>query len=197
MVKPTCIPTATSSVPFMIQRTATRTHTFTESVIRKMTRVARRHDAINLAQGFPDFAAPELLKDAACRAIQDDVNQYAITWGTTALRSALARKYREWYGMAVDPDREITVTCGATEAMAAVMLAAVDPGEEVIVLEPSTRTTDPTPSCAKPCPSFCRFDHPASGWIPTSCDEWLPTVRGPSSSTRPTTRRDASSIAKK
>ena len=101
-----------------------------------MTRVARRYDAINLAQGFPDFPAPELLKDAACRAIRDDINQYAVTWGTRGLRDALASKYREWYGLAVDPDREITVTCGATEAMAAVMLAAVDPGEEVIVLEP-------------------------------------------------------------
>ncbi|MDE2655157.1 MAG: aminotransferase class I/II-fold pyridoxal phosphate-dependent enzyme [Gemmatimonadota bacterium] len=120
----------------MSQRTATRTHTFTESVIRDMTRVARQYDAINLAQGFPDFPAPQLLKDAACRAIQEDVNQYAITWGTPSLRSALARKYREWYGLAVDPDSEITVTCGATEAMAVVMLAVVDPGEEVIVLEP-------------------------------------------------------------
>ncbi|MXX35233.1 MAG: aminotransferase class I/II-fold pyridoxal phosphate-dependent enzyme [Gemmatimonadetes bacterium] len=120
----------------MSQRTATRTHTFTESVIRDMTRVARQYDAINLAQGFPDFPAPQLLKDAACRAIQEDVNQYAITWGTPSLRSALARKYREWYGLAVHPDSEITVTCGATEAMAVVMLAVVDPGEEVIVLEP-------------------------------------------------------------
>ncbi len=120
----------------MSQRTATRTHTFTESVIRDMTRVARRHDAINLAQGFPDFPAPQLLKDAACRAIRQDANQYAITWGAPALRSALARRYHQWYGLAVDPDSDITVTCGATEAMAAVMLAVVDPGEEVIVLEP-------------------------------------------------------------
>ncbi len=120
----------------MTLRTATRTHTFTESVIREMTRVARRFDAINLAQGFPDFSAPQLLKDAACQAIQADVNQYAITWGTTALRDALVKKYSDWYGMAVDPDAEITVTCGATEAMAAVMLACVDPGEEVVVMEP-------------------------------------------------------------
>lgn len=120
----------------MTLRTATRTHTFTESVIRQMTRVARRFDAINLAQGFPDFSAPQLLKDAACRAIQADVNQYAITWGTTALRDALVKKYSGWYGMEVDPDREITVTCGATEAMAAVMLACVDPRDEVIVMEP-------------------------------------------------------------
>lgn len=79
----------------MSQRTAVRTHTFTESVIRDMTRVAQRHGAINLAQGFPDFPAPQLLKDAACRAIRDDVNQYAITWGTPGLRKALAAKYAE------------------------------------------------------------------------------------------------------
>lgn len=129
-------PNSIIAMNHMNHRTAARTHTFTESVIREMTRVARRHDAINLAQGFPDFPAPGLLKDAACRAIQGDVNQYAVTWGTSGLRRALTDKYREWYGLEVDPDREITVTCGATEAMAAVMLAAVDPGEEVIVLEP-------------------------------------------------------------
>ena len=117
-------------------RTAMRTHGFTESVIREMTRVARQHDAINLAQGFPDFPAPDLLKEAACAAITADINQYAITWGSPRLRHALAECYDAWYGMDLDPDREITVTCGATEAMAAVLLATVDPGDEVIVLEP-------------------------------------------------------------
>ncbi len=120
----------------MTRRTAVRTHSFTESVIREMTRVARAHGAINLAQGFPDFPAPQLLKDAACRAIQDDVNQYAVTWGTDSLRNAVAEQYARWYGMAVDPDREVTVTCGATEAMAAVMFATVNPGDEVVILEP-------------------------------------------------------------
>jgi len=117
-------------------RTAQRTHEFTESVIRRMTRVTQEYDAINLAQGFPDFPAPELLKDAACEAIRSDRNQYAITWGSTRLRTALAAKYRDWYGMEVDRDREITVTCGATEAMAAIMLAVIDPGDEVIILQP-------------------------------------------------------------
>jgi len=116
--------------------TARRTHGFTESVIRGMTRLANEHGAINLAQGFPNFPAPELLKEAAARAIRDDVNQYAITWGTKRLRDALARKYAEWYGMTVDPESEIVVTCGATEAMAAALLAVVDPGDEVIVFEP-------------------------------------------------------------
>jgi len=101
-----------------------------------MTRVAMECDAINLAQGFPDFPAPDLLKEAAQRAIADDINQYAVTWGAPRLRQALAAKYRSVYGMEVDPDREVTVTCGATEAMAAVLLALVDPGDEVIVLEP-------------------------------------------------------------
>ena len=144
----------------MTLRTATRTHTFTESVIREMTRVARRYNAVNLSQGFPDFSAPKLLKDAASRAIQDDVNQYAITWGTTGLRGALTRKYREWYGMEVDPDREITVTCGATEAMAAVMLAVVDPGEEVVVLEPFYENYGPDAVLCDAVPVFLSLKPP-------------------------------------
>ncbi|MYA64610.1 MAG: aminotransferase class I/II-fold pyridoxal phosphate-dependent enzyme [Gemmatimonadetes bacterium] len=144
----------------MIQRTAVRTHTFTESVIRHMTRVARRHGAINLAQGFPDFPAPRLLKDAACRAIQDDVNQYAITWGTPALRTALAAKYAEWYGLEVDAESEITVTCGATEAMAAVMLAAIDPGEEVVVFEPFYENYGPDAVLCDAAPVFVPLSPP-------------------------------------
>jgi len=117
-------------------RTARRTHTFTESVIRGMTRLADRHGAINLAQGFPNFPAPEVLKEAAQRAIAADINQYAITWGAKRLRNAIARKYADWYQMEIDPERELTITCGATEAMATTLLALVDPGEEVIVFEP-------------------------------------------------------------
>ena len=117
-------------------RTARRTHGFTESVIRGMTRLANEHGAINLAQGFPNFPAPAVLKEAAARAIRDDVNQYAITWGAARLRNALAAKYQDWYNLAVDPMTQVTVTCGATEAMAASLLAVVDPGDEVIVLEP-------------------------------------------------------------
>jgi aspartate/methionine/tyrosine aminotransferase len=116
--------------------TARRTHGFRESVIRGMTRLAREHRSINLAQGFPNFPAPELLKEAARQAIQDDINQYAITWGAQRLREALSRKYQLWYGLEADPDREITVTCGATEAMISVLLALVNPGDEVIVFEP-------------------------------------------------------------
>jgi len=113
-----------------------RTHGFRESVIRGMSRLAKEHRSINLAQGFPNFPAPEMLKEAAARAIRDDINQYAITWGAQALREAIARKYQRWYGLEADPEREITVTCGATEAMISTLLAVVDPGDEVIVFEP-------------------------------------------------------------
>ena len=116
--------------------TARRTHGFTESVIRGMTRLANEHGAINLAQGFPNFAAPELLKEAAARAVRDDVNQYAITWGAKRLRDAVAAKYHAFHGLEVDPEAEVTVTCGATEAMASALLAIVDPGDEVVVFEP-------------------------------------------------------------
>ncbi|MGZ8391648.1 MAG: pyridoxal phosphate-dependent aminotransferase [Gemmatimonadales bacterium] len=101
-----------------------------------MTRLAREYHSINLAQGFPNFPAPDMLKEAAARAIYDDINQYAITWGAQRLRDALARTYQAWYGLEVDPEREITVTCGATEAMIATLLAVVNAGDEVIVFEP-------------------------------------------------------------
>ena len=117
-------------------RTARRTHGFTESVIRGMTRLATEHRAINLAQGFPNFSCPEILKEAAARAIHDDVNQYAITWGAARLRNALAAKYEDWYRLPVDPMTQVTVTCGATEAMASSLLGIVDPGDEVVVFEP-------------------------------------------------------------
>ena len=115
---------------------AARTAGFTESVIREMTRRSAIHGGINLAQGFPNFAAPQAIKDAAKRAIDADINQYAITWGAKSLRDALSRTYSELYGMTVDPETMLTVTCGATEAMISTLLALVDPGDEVIVLEP-------------------------------------------------------------
>jgi len=127
---------------------------FTESVIREMTRLCRQHDAVNLAQGFPDFAAPQEIKDAACRAIRNDVNQYAITWGAPALRQAIAAKQRRCYGMEVDPEREIAVTCGATEAMIASILAIVDPGDEVVVFEPFYENYGPDAILAGAVPRF-------------------------------------------
>jgi aminotransferase len=109
---------------------------FTESVIREMTRLAARHGAINLSQGYPDFAAPEALKEAACRAIRSDINQYAITWGAKPLRDALCRKYATYNGIQADPEKNVTVTCGATEAMISTMSAIINPGDEAVIFEP-------------------------------------------------------------
>src|SRR5947209_10282083 len=109
---------------------------FTESVIREMTRQAMLHGAINLAQGFPDFPAPAEIKRAAQDAIAADVNQYAITWGAKSLRSAIARKMQEWQGIEVDPEKEVVVCCGSTEAMIATLLAVCNAGDEVVVFEP-------------------------------------------------------------
>ena len=115
---------------------ARRTEGFTESVIREMTRLCAAHGGINLAQGFPNFPAPSLVKEAAKRAIDADVNQYAITWGSQSLRDGLATTYSDLYGMRVDPETMLTVTCGSTEAMVSTLLAIIDPGDEVVVLEP-------------------------------------------------------------
>jgi aminotransferase len=109
---------------------------FTESVIREMTRLALHHGAINLAQGFPDFPAPAALKQAAADAIAADINQYAITWGAKPFRDAIVAKYRRTYGLEFDPEREITVCCGATEGMVASLMAVLDPGDEVVLFEP-------------------------------------------------------------
>jgi aspartate/methionine/tyrosine aminotransferase len=109
---------------------------FTESVIREMTRQAHLYGAINLSQGFPDFAAPEEIKLAACDAIMADINQYAITWGAKNFRNAIAEKAAWYLGLEIDPEREVCVTCGSTEAMMAAMMAIINPGDEVIVFEP-------------------------------------------------------------
>src|SRR5262245_18445555 len=98
-----------------------------------MTRIATMHQAVNLAHGFPDFAMPDAMKDAACTATRGDVNRYAVTWGTPVLRQAIAEKYRRWYNMEVDLDPNVTVTCGATEAMATVFMALMDSGVEVLI----------------------------------------------------------------
>ncbi len=109
---------------------------FTESVIREMTRQAMQYNAVNLAQGFPDFSAPAEIKRAAQEAIGADVNQYAITWGAKSLRGAIARQMREWQGIEVDPEKEVVVCCGSTEAMIATLLAVCNKGDEVVVFEP-------------------------------------------------------------
>jgi aminotransferase len=109
---------------------------FTESVIREMTRLAQMYGAVNLAQGMPDFPAPAEIKDAACNAIQENINQYAITWGSKRFREAIAEKTKRYLGLTIDPEKEVTVTCGSTEAMIASLLAVIDPGDEVIIFEP-------------------------------------------------------------
>jgi aminotransferase len=126
-----------------------------------MTRVATEHDAINLAQGFPNFAAPDAVKAAAIRGIEDDINQYAITWGAKRFRDALVAKYADWYGLEVDPETEVTVTCGATEAVVSALLAIVDPGEEVVVLEPFYENYGPDTIL---CAATPRFVPLGSGW---------------------------------
>jgi aspartate/methionine/tyrosine aminotransferase len=128
-----------SPVDIAIARSRFRSHRiseFTESVIREMTRLAIQHQAVNLAQGFPDFGAPEEIKRAAQNAIAADFNQYAITWGAKPFRDAIAAKVQKWYGLDYDPEREITVCCGATEGMIAALLAVTNPGDEIVVFEP-------------------------------------------------------------
>ena len=126
------MPIANRSERFQARRAAQ----FTESVIREMTRLALRHQAVNLAQGFPDFPAPEEFKRAAAEAIEGDFNQYAITWGAPALRHAIAAKYRRDYGLEFDPETEITVVCGSTEGMIATLLATTNPEDEVVIFAP-------------------------------------------------------------
>jgi len=139
---------------------ALRTQTFSESVIREMTRVANEHGAVNLSQGFPDFAMPAVMKDAACAAIHNDINQYATTWGSKKLRDAITGKYDRRYGMPVDPEREITVTCGATEAAASVFLALLNPGDEVLIFEPFYENYGPDAILSEAKPVFVPLTPP-------------------------------------
>ena len=117
--------------------------------------MAVRYEAINLAQGFPNFPAPQSVKEAACRAIQDDINQYAITWGSPNFRRAIAEKYCRFYGWEIDPEREITVACGATECMVSSILALVDPGDRVVIFEPFYENYGPDSIIAGAAPVFC------------------------------------------
>ena len=131
-----------------------RADAFTESVIREMTRLALQHNAINLAQGFPDFPCPPELKAAACEAINADINQYAITWGARDLREALAARVKKFNGMTFDPEAGITVTCGSTEAMMASMIALISPGDEVVVPEPFYENYGPDAQISGATPRF-------------------------------------------
>jgi aspartate/methionine/tyrosine aminotransferase len=142
------------------QRISIKARQFTESVIREMTRLALEHGAMNLAQGFPDFAAPAEVKDAAMRAIAADVNQYAITWGAQEFRRAIVERFAEDTRLEIDPEREITVTCGATEGMIASLLAVVDPGEEVVVFEPFYENYGPDAIICGAVPRFVELKPP-------------------------------------
>src|ERR687889_2396076 len=126
----------TSPSPSKSRHVSKKASSFTESVIREMTREALKYGAVNLSQGFPDFPAPKDIKRRAMEAIEQDINQYAITWGSKDFRDAIAAKTHSYLGFQIDPEAEITVTCGSTEGMIAAMMATVDPGEEVIVFEP-------------------------------------------------------------
>ncbi len=133
---------------------------FTESVIREMTRICLKHNGVNLAQGFPDFAAPVEIKGAARRAIQADLNQYAITWGEPNLRHAIAEKFAWYNGVTVDPETEITVCCGSTEAMISSLMAIVNSGEEVIVFEPFYENYGPDAILCDAKPRFITLHEP-------------------------------------
>ncbi len=147
-------------VPKQNVRISQKARKFTESVIREMTRLAMEHGAVNLAQGFPDFAAPAEVKEAARRAIQEDINQYAITWGARDFRQAISERFAQDSGLVVDPEREITVCCGSTEAMISSMLAVVDPGEEVVVFEPFYENYGPDAVICDAVPRFVRLHPP-------------------------------------
>jgi aminotransferase len=149
------------------KKTSAKADSFTESVIREMTRIALHHGAVNLSQGFPDFSCPVELKQAAYQAIAEDINQYAITWGDRPFRQAIAEKVRWYLGLDVDPERHITVTCGSTEAMAATMLATLDPGDEVIVFEPYYENYGPDAILASAVPRYVKLRPPDWSFDPT------------------------------
>jgi aspartate/methionine/tyrosine aminotransferase len=133
---------------------------FTESVIREMTRLALKHNAVNLSQGFPDFAAPLEIKEAARQAISDDINQYAITWGAKPLRDAVVQKFHRTQGLTIDPEREITICCGSTEAMMSSMMAIINPGDEIVVFEPFYENYGPDAILSGATPRFVKLQPP-------------------------------------
>ena len=141
-------------------RASAKASSFTESVIRDMTRLSDEYGAINLGQGFPDFPAPQALKDAAARAIADDHNQYPVTWGVPAFRRAIAASYARDYDMSVDPDTEVCVTCGSTEAMMASFLGVLDAGDEVVLFEPFYENYGPDAILAGAVPRYVRLRAP-------------------------------------
>jgi aspartate/methionine/tyrosine aminotransferase len=154
--------TAESSMAQISRRMiSAKAEQFTESVIREMTRLALKHNAVNLSQGFPDFPAPDSVKEAARQAIADDINQYAITWGAKALRDAIVEKFERTQGIRIDPEREITICCGSTEAMMSAMLAIINPGDEIVVFEPFYENYGPDAILSGASPRFVKMKPPA------------------------------------
>ena len=147
-------------------RSARRVSSFADSVFGEMTRLARLHNAVNLSQGFPDFEAPQAIKDAACAAIQAEQNQYAPPYGTLALRDAIAKDFERRFGVPLIADEQVTVCCGSTEAMMAVMLSCLDPGDEVIVFEPFYENYGPDAILAGATPRYVRLREPAWSFDP-------------------------------
>ena len=143
---------------------------FTESVIREMTRLSDAHGGVNLSQGFPDFPAPASVKQAACEAINADVNQYAVTWGARPLREAIASEFTRRYGLDVIADEQVTVCCGSTEAMMSTMMAIIDPGDEVVVFEPFYENYGPDAILSGATPRYVTLSPPGpsappgAGW---------------------------------
>jgi aspartate/methionine/tyrosine aminotransferase len=133
---------------------------FTESVIREMTRLNHLYGGVNLSQGFPDFAAPAAIKEAACTAINEDVNQYAVTWGARPLREAVAREFTRRYGLPVAADEQVTVCCGSTEAMMATMMGIIDPGDEVVIFEPFYENYGPDAILSGATPRYVTLHEP-------------------------------------
>jgi aminotransferase len=134
---------------------------FTESVIREMTRLNHQYGGVNLSQGFPDFPAPAAIKEAACAAINADINQYAVTWGARPLREAVAREFTRRYGVPVVADEQVTVCCGTTEAMMSTMMAIVDPGDEVVVFEPFYENYGPDAILSGATPRYVTLHEPS------------------------------------
>jgi len=155
-MNPSNSPQTVSTSPELSVKTAQ----FTESVIREMTRLSIQYKAVNLSQGFPDFAAPIEIKRAAQEAIAAEVNQYAITWGAKSLRNAIAEKFLRTNGLSIDPEREITVCCGSTEAMMSVMMAIINPGDEVVVFEPFYENYGPDAILSGAQPRFVKLRPP-------------------------------------
>ena len=143
-----------------MQPLSTRTAHFTDSVIRRMTRISNQYGAVNLSQGFPDFDPPQAILNRLAEVAHEDFHQYSITWGAQNFREALAEKQSRLMGREIDPNSEIVTTCGSTEAMMAAMMTVANPGDKVIVFSLFTRITVLTRSFPGPSLFMCRCTRP-------------------------------------